>query len=161
MTLEEKARQEIDRQLEQAGWSVQSQAEMNIFAGPRGDIREFKLTSGFADYLLYVDGKAGGVTGDESPDTPFSDEQLQAAEAQLMKSALKPFHNPKLRETIQRITDQIIDTQAPDQIVEIGYGEEAKERAQTLIRDFRQNVSGKALAAGEDNKDEIEAISIL
>ena len=39
---------------------------------------------------------------------------------------------------------------------------EAKQRAETLVTSFRpQVVSGKALAAGEDNKDEIEAISIL
>lgn len=61
MTPEQKARQEIDRQLDQAGWIVQNPSEINIFAGPGVAIREFPLNSGFADYLLYLDGKAAGV----------------------------------------------------------------------------------------------------
>ena len=43
-----------------------------------------------------------------------------------------------------------------------GFDPEAKKRAETLVTSFRRRtVSGQALAAGEDNKDEIEAISIL
>lgn len=61
MTPEQKARQRIDRQLEQAGWIVQSMNEMNISAGLGVAIREFPLKSGFADYLLYADGKAIGI----------------------------------------------------------------------------------------------------
>ena len=61
MTPEEKARQKIDRQLDQAGWIVQSPGELNIFAGLGVVIREFPLKTGFADYLFYVDGKAAGV----------------------------------------------------------------------------------------------------
>ena len=60
MTPEEKARQEIDRQLERCGWIVQDHSQMNISAGPVA-IREFPLTTGSADYMLYVDGKAIGV----------------------------------------------------------------------------------------------------
>ena len=61
MTPEQKARQIIDRQLEQAGWIVQSQSEMDIFEGLGVAVREFSLNTGFADYMLYVDGKAAGV----------------------------------------------------------------------------------------------------
>lgn len=61
MTPEQKAREEIDRQLEQVGWLVQSLSEMNIFAGLGVAVREFPLNSGYADYLLYLDGKAAGV----------------------------------------------------------------------------------------------------
>ena len=62
MTPEEKARQEIDRQLVQCGWQVQDYREMNISAGPGVAVREFPLATGEADYLLYVDAKAiGGV----------------------------------------------------------------------------------------------------
>lgn len=56
MTPEEAARQEIDRQLRQFGWIVQDYSQMNISAGPVA-IREFPLTTGSADYMLYVDGK--------------------------------------------------------------------------------------------------------
>jgi type I restriction enzyme R subunit len=61
MTPEQKARREIDRQLVQCGWLVQQAGEMNISAGIGVAIREFPLRTGFADYLLYVCGKAIGV----------------------------------------------------------------------------------------------------
>jgi type I restriction enzyme R subunit len=61
MTPEQKSRQEIDRQLEQCGWIVQTFRDMNISAGPGVAVREFPLKSGFADYLLYADCKALGV----------------------------------------------------------------------------------------------------
>jgi type I restriction enzyme R subunit len=61
MTPEEKARREIDRQLELCGWIVQDRQEMNISAGLGVAIREYSLPVGEADYLLYVDSKAAGV----------------------------------------------------------------------------------------------------
>ncbi len=62
-TPEEQARIEIDRNLEAAGWLIQDRVEMNLFAGPGVAVREFALSKGhgFADYLLFVDGKAVGV----------------------------------------------------------------------------------------------------
>lgn len=61
MTPEQKARQQIDRQLEQAGWIVQDYRQMNITAGLGVAVREFPLTTGDADYMLYADAKAIGV----------------------------------------------------------------------------------------------------
>jgi hypothetical protein len=61
MTPEEKARRNIDRQLEQCGWLVQDYRQMNISAGPGVAVREFPLATGQADYLLYVDAKAAGA----------------------------------------------------------------------------------------------------
>ena len=61
MTPEEKARREIDRQLDLCGWIVQDRHDMNISAGPGIVIREFPLPVGEADYLLYLDGKAAGT----------------------------------------------------------------------------------------------------
>jgi type I restriction enzyme R subunit len=60
---EQQAREEIDRLLTQAGWRVADLAEANIHASRGVALREFPLESGFgfADYLLYVDGKAAGV----------------------------------------------------------------------------------------------------
>ena len=52
MTPEEKARREIDRQLEQCGWLIQGRSEMNISAGDGVAVREFPMTTGEADYLL-------------------------------------------------------------------------------------------------------------
>jgi type I restriction enzyme R subunit len=58
MPPEQKARVNIDRQLEQAGWLVQDASAANIRAALGVALREFPLKKGFADYLLYVDGKA-------------------------------------------------------------------------------------------------------
>lgn len=60
---EQQAREEIDRLLKAAGWRVCDLAEANIHAARGVAIREFPLEAGFgfADYLLYVDGKAAGV----------------------------------------------------------------------------------------------------
>ncbi|MBL7218603.1 MAG: hypothetical protein ISS69_00685 [Phycisphaerae bacterium] len=60
-TPEQQARQIIDRQLDQCGWIVQDRDEMNIYAAPGVAIREFPLTTGSVDYMLYADGKAIGV----------------------------------------------------------------------------------------------------
>ena len=62
-TPEQRARAHIDRLLEQAGWLVQDMAALNVHAARGVAVREFPLRSGhgFADYLLYVDGRAAGV----------------------------------------------------------------------------------------------------
>ncbi|MCF7959378.1 MAG: DEAD/DEAH box helicase family protein [Pirellula sp.] len=60
MTPEQKARQQIDRQLEQAGWIVQDYRQMHITAGLGVAVREFPLSTGYADYMLYADAKAIG-----------------------------------------------------------------------------------------------------
>jgi type I restriction enzyme R subunit len=60
-TPEEKARQEIDRQLAACGWLVQDHKSIHITAGLGVAVREFPLKTGFADYLLYANGKAIGV----------------------------------------------------------------------------------------------------
>jgi type I restriction enzyme, R subunit len=60
---EDKARENIDRLLTQAGWAVRDQSDANILAYRGVAIRNFTLKPGhgFADYLLYVDGRAAGV----------------------------------------------------------------------------------------------------
>jgi len=62
MTPESAAREHIDRLLKAAGWHVCDASQANIHASRGVAIREFPLPGyGFADYLLYVDGKAAGV----------------------------------------------------------------------------------------------------
>ncbi|MBL8019727.1 MAG: DEAD/DEAH box helicase family protein [Leptospirales bacterium] len=61
MKPEERARQTIDEQLSQAGWIVQDFKDIDLSAGSGIAIREFPLTTGFADYMLFVDRKAVGV----------------------------------------------------------------------------------------------------
>jgi len=55
-TPEDKARENIDRLLTQAGWAVRDQSDVNILAYRGVAIRNFTLKPGhgFANYLLYV-----------------------------------------------------------------------------------------------------------
>lgn len=60
-TPESQARLEIDRLLEAAGWVIQNQNEMYLYAARGVAVREYRLPTGPADYLLFVDRKAVGV----------------------------------------------------------------------------------------------------
>ena len=62
-TPEQRARANVDRLLEQAGWAVHHLSALNVPAASGVAVREFPLLSGHgtADYMLYVDGRAAGV----------------------------------------------------------------------------------------------------
>ena len=61
MKPEEEARQKIDTLLEQAGWVVQDRRRLNLGANPGVAVREFSMSSGAADYLLFVNRQAVGT----------------------------------------------------------------------------------------------------
>lgn len=61
MKPEEKAKKKIDKLLDAAGWKVQLRKDLNLRARTGVAVREFPLTSGFADYLLFVKTKTAGV----------------------------------------------------------------------------------------------------
>ena len=59
---EQRARLEIDQQLQSAGWLVQDRAHLNIAAGPGVAVREVVMPgAGEADYLLIAERKAVGI----------------------------------------------------------------------------------------------------
>jgi type I restriction enzyme R subunit len=85
-----------------------------------------------------------------------TDEQIQLLEQQAMAAALKPFHNPKLRSAILGVKaslEQVIDEVTQDELVTAGHSEAAKQKARTILANFRQFI--------EDHKGEIEALTIL
>lgn len=70
----------------------------------------------------------------------------------MIESAVKPFHNPALREKLEdlrRTTDQLIDHTA-DEILSAGYDE---EKAKNLIKSFQQFMA--------DHKAELGAIQLI
>jgi len=79
-TPEQEARQHIDAALEAAGWIIQDRAAMNLAAGPEVAVREFKMTEGhgFANYMLFVEGKAVGVLETKPAGYPLTSVELQA-----------------------------------------------------------------------------------
>ncbi|MBP8003228.1 MAG: restriction endonuclease subunit R, partial [Chloroflexi bacterium] len=81
MTPEQKARQQIDTLLRQAGWEVQDREQMNLFAAafPGVAVREAHLKTGYADYLLFVQGKALGIIEAKKVGVPLSGVEAQSA----------------------------------------------------------------------------------
>lgn len=71
LTPEQKARVEIDRKLEAAGWVVQDFREIDLSAGRGVAVREFPTATGPADYLLYGDRKAMGSIEAKKDGTPL------------------------------------------------------------------------------------------
>ncbi|HZZ81422.1 MAG TPA: DEAD/DEAH box helicase family protein [Gemmataceae bacterium] len=93
-----------------------------------------------------------GLGQDQEP----TEQQLAEVERQQMQAALKPFHNPKLREAVlaaRSSLTQVIDEQTPDQLLRAGFDAEALEKARSILTSFKKFI--------EDNKNEIEALKIL
>ena len=61
MKPEEKARQNIDRLLTAAGWVIQDREQMNLGESPGVAVREYPMSPGPTDYLLFVERRAVGV----------------------------------------------------------------------------------------------------
>ncbi|HIH45300.1 MAG TPA: DEAD/DEAH box helicase family protein [Candidatus Methanoperedenaceae archaeon] len=72
MTPEEQARLHIDSLLESTGWIIQDLSELNLGASSGVAVREFPLTSGACDYLLFVDRVALGVVEAKPEGTTLS-----------------------------------------------------------------------------------------
>ena len=60
-TPEQRARDTIDVNLEQAGWKVQSKHEIDFDAGAGIAVREYQTDVGPADYVLFIDRQPVGV----------------------------------------------------------------------------------------------------
>ena len=81
LTAEARARVEIDRQLEAAGWVVQMAGKVTLGAGPGIAVRESVLQKphGRADYLLFVDRKPVGAIEAKPMGTTLTEVELQSA----------------------------------------------------------------------------------
>ncbi|MDF1554520.1 MAG: type I restriction-modification enzyme R subunit C-terminal domain-containing protein [Deferrisomatales bacterium] len=96
-TPEQKAREHIDALLEAAGWHLCDAKAANIHAGRGVAIREFPLQTGhgFADYLLYVDGRAAGVIEAKKVGSTLSGVEVQSRKyTEGLPEALPAWHRP-------------------------------------------------------------------
>lgn len=83
--------------LASAGWHVQDTAQAHIHAGRGVALREFPLKNGhgFADYLLYVDGKAAGVIEAKKKGSTLIGVEIQSGRyAQGLPDALPAWRRP-------------------------------------------------------------------
>ncbi len=78
---EQRARGLIDRQLKDAGWSVQDKRDLNLFASRGVACREVVMKPGHgrADYLLYVEQKVVGVIEAKPEGATLSGVEWQSA----------------------------------------------------------------------------------
>jgi type I restriction enzyme R subunit len=96
-TPEAKARLHIDALLTAAGWYICDLKNANIHAAPGVAIREFPLNPGFgfADYLLYVNGKACGVIEAKKQGATLTGVELQSGRyAQGLPATLPAWRRP-------------------------------------------------------------------
>jgi type I restriction enzyme, R subunit len=94
---EQEARALIDAQLERAGWDVQDREDANLATSLGVAVREFKLGEGhgYADYLLFVDGRAVGVLEAKPAGYSLTGVELQANKYSAgLPAGLNPPHNP-------------------------------------------------------------------
>ena len=86
---------------------------------------------------------------------PREDRSPQEAEAAL-RQAVKPLSNPTLRTlilTLKASKELVIDTVTQDRVLEAGFSEAARERAQGIVQSFEAFI--------DQHRDEITALQIL
>jgi type I restriction enzyme R subunit len=80
MKSEERARVQVDELLDAMGWHVCDVSQANLHDALGVALREFPLNTGhgFADYLLYVNGKACGAIEAETDGAPLNGVEVQS-----------------------------------------------------------------------------------
>lgn len=97
MKPEARARVLIDELLVAAGWHICDMAQVNVHAAQGVAIREFPLNTGhgFADYLLYVNGKACDVIEAKKEGATLKGVEIQSEKyAQGLPAALPAWRRP-------------------------------------------------------------------
>jgi type I restriction enzyme R subunit len=95
-----------------------------------------------------------GIAPDD--DQPIPEKALAAARSKVIQAAVKPFYEPKLRETIDAIkkkNEVVIDTVSADEVLEATFSKDALDRARGVVQSFEKYI--------EDHKDEITALQVL
>lgn len=85
-----------------------------------------------------------------------TEDQLAAAELELVREAVKPFYNPQLRDILLQIkqdNEQTIDRVSQDEVLVAGYSQAALDTARTKIENFRRFI--------EDHKHELLALQVF
>ena len=95
-TPEQRARREIDANLEAANWLVQDQQDLDLSSGRGVAVREFPMRPGFgtADYLLYVDRTIAGAIEAKAEGTLTGVEAQSAKYAAGVSEALPVYRIP-------------------------------------------------------------------
>ena len=96
MKPEEKARENIDRLLIKAGWVIQDRKQMNLGESPGVAVREYPMSPGPTDYLLFVERRAVGVIEAKPEGTTLSGVSEQTEKYLTGVPALLPVYRKPL-----------------------------------------------------------------
>ena len=146
---EQKARDNIDALLKQAGWIVQSAKKIDLNAGLGIAVREYPTKVGPADYALFVDKKALGIVEAKKEDLAHKITEVEAQTEGYAAAKLKWVNNeeplPFLYEStgiITRFTDardpkprsrEVFNFHRPETLKEwLSQGTSLRERLQHL-----------------------------
>lgn len=116
---------------------------------PAGKLAENLLNAFDEDYI------AEKARAEFGCDTPSPEQQAQA-QREAVAEAVKPFHDPEIRdfiENIRRSHEQIIDNTNPDTVTFAEFDTQREENADRTLQTFRDFI--------EENKDEIIALRII
>ena len=108
MTPEQKARENIDKKLEQAGWTVQDMKQLNSIASLGVAVREFPTSTGPVDYALFVDGTPIGIIEAKKSDAGESITTVEEQSARYANSTFKWVKNQHTIRFAYEATDKLI-----------------------------------------------------
>jgi type I restriction enzyme R subunit len=128
MTPETKARQQIDKKLEQAGWAIQDLKDLNLGAALGVAVREYPTDTGPADYVLFVNREAAGVIEAKRDE---AGENLTVAENQTARYA-----NATLKWRVQTTPLPFL-FEATSQIIRFTDGRDPAPRSREIFHFFR------------------------
>jgi type I restriction enzyme R subunit len=97
----------------------------------------------------------GGGEGAVRPE-PVEGRSTQPVRDQIVQDAVKPLHDPTLRQLLIDLkakTEITIDHVSPDEVLDAGFSPEALDRAKGMVQSFEQFI--------KDHKDEITALQVL
>jgi type I restriction enzyme R subunit len=92
-TPEQIARDKIDRQLQNAGWQIQSVKNIDFTASHGVAVREYQTDTGPADYVLFVNGQPVGVIEAKPEGKAFNITTVEEQSGDYAKAKLKWLNN--------------------------------------------------------------------
>ena len=140
MTPEQKSRENIDKNLQLAGWTIQNMDELNPMASLGVAVREFPTDSGPVDYALFIDGIPVGVI--EAKKTEAG-EHITSIEEQSARYANSTFKWVKSDYSIRFVYE------ATDKLIRFTDYKDIKFRSRTVFS-FHQPDTLKTLLSNPD-----------
>ena len=171
--LERKKAISFEKLMESVAWGNRDEDTLTSLAGrlarldralDENDKKEIKEAAGGKPLTRIINDLLDAVDPDRKVEkarelfvtqTP-TEEQIRDAAEVLVNDACTSFDDPGLRNTIINVkkrNEQVIDDVSQDTVIFAGFGEQAKEKAQNVVNNFKQFI--------EENKDELTALQII